>query len=128
VAGGPGATEAFVRRGVELYNAGCYWEAHEALEAVWRRARSPQRELWQGLIQAAAAMLHRERGNRHGVLVTGGAALEKLRVGAPPDFPVETDRFVRALAICLEGGGPVPPMEYTSAPASRQPGRRIMDA
>lgn len=128
VAGGGPAVEEFVRRGVALYNAGRYWEAHEALEVVWRGARAPERSLWQGLIQAAAALLHRERGNRHGVLVTGGAALEKLTVMAPPGFPVETARFVQALARCLEAGGPVPPMECTPAPASRQAGRRTEDA
>jgi len=126
--GRPAAVERFVRRGVALYNAGRYWEAHEALEVVWRRARPPERSLWQGLIQASAAMLHRERGNRHGVVVTGGAALQKLGASAPPAFPVETARFVRALARCLEAGGPVPPMEYTPAPASRQAGRRTKDA
>lgn len=122
------ATDEAVRRGVALYNAGRYWEAHEALEVVWRRARPAERSLWQGLIQAAAAMLQLERGNRHGVVVTGGAAVEKLRAIAPPDFPVETARFVRALAACLEAGGRVPPMEYTTAPASRQAGRRTKDA
>ena len=127
-AGGPVATEEFVRRGVELFNAGRYWEAHEALEVVWRRADAPERSLWQGLIQAAAALLHRERGNQHGVLVTGGAALDKLRANAPPGFPVETARFVRALADCLEAGGPAPPMECTPAPAPRRAGRRMKDA
>ena len=128
VASGRPAPEEFVRRGVELYNAGRYWEAHEALEVLWREARPPERSLWQGLIQAAAAMLHRERGNHHGVLVTGGAALEKLAVMAPPDFPVETARFVRALALCFEAGGPVPPMECTPASSVRQAGRRTEDA
>ena len=60
--------------------------------------------------------------------MTGGAALEKLREIAPPGFPVETARFVRALARCLEAGGPPPPMECTLAPASRQAGRRMKDA
>jgi hypothetical protein len=125
---GPVTTDEWVRRGVELYNAGRYWEAHEALEVVWRQARAPERALWQGLIQAAAAMLHLERGNRHGALATGGAALDKLRLIAPPDFPVETARFVRSLATCLQAGGPAPRMEYTPAPASRQAGRRMKDA
>ncbi len=106
-----------VRRGVALYNAGRYWEAHEALEIVWRRSAPPERGLWQGLIQAAAAMLHRERGNRHGLLAQGRSAVERLGAGAPAGFPVETARFVRGLARCVEEGGPVPPMELSRAPA-----------
>ena len=107
----------FVREGLRLYNAGRYWEAHEALEQVWRRASEPERATWQGLIQAAAAVLHRERGNAHGVRVVGSAALDKLRAAAPPGFPVETARFAAALRRCLEEDGPVPPMELIAGTA-----------
>jgi hypothetical protein len=96
---------------VALYNAGRFWEAHEALEIVWRRSGPREKDLWQGLIQAAAAMLHRERGNRHGLLAQGGAAVLKLAAGAPAGFPVETARFVQGLRRCVEADGPVPPME-----------------
>ncbi len=106
----------FVRTGVALYNAGRYWEAHEALEAVWRDSRGTARPLWQGLIQAAAAMLHRERGNAHGLAVQGGAAVTKLRGAPPAGFPIETARFAEALARCLAGRGPVPPMELQTPP------------
>ena len=113
----PDVPEA-VRRGVTLYNTGRFWEAHEALEAVWRRAPAAERPLWQGLIQAAAAMLHRERGNRHGLLAVGGAAIGRLAAGAPPGFPVETARFVQALRRCVNEGGPVPPMAYAPGAAA----------
>ena len=105
----------FVREGLRLYNAGRFWEAHEALEVVWRAAPEAERSHWQGLIQAAAALLHRERGNAHGVRVVGSAALDKLRAAAPPGFPVETARFAAALRRWLEENGPVPPMELIAA-------------
>jgi hypothetical protein len=105
-----------VRSGVSLYNAGRYWEAHEALEAVWRAAAGPDRALWQGLIQAAAAMLHRERGNAHGVAVQGSAAVAKLRAAPSPGFPVETAAFADALERCVLGAGPVPAMELAAPP------------
>jgi hypothetical protein len=106
----------FVRSGISLYNAGRYWEAHEALETVWRAERGPARALWQGLIQAAAAMLHRERGNTHGLAVQGGAAVAKLRGPRPAGFPVETADFADALDRCVRATGPVPPMALTGAP------------
>jgi len=96
---------------VALYNAGRLWEAHEALEVVWRVTRAADRECWQGLILAAAAMLHRERGNRHGLSTQGALAIGKLGGPVPPDFPVETARFVQGLRRCVEEGGPVPAME-----------------
>ncbi len=107
----PEALAERAAQGVSLYNAGRYWEAHEALEAVWRAARPPERDRWQGLILAAAAMLHRERGNRHGLVTQGGRALRKLAGPPPAGFPVETARFVQELRRCVEAGGPVPAME-----------------
>jgi hypothetical protein len=117
-----------VRRGVALYNAGRFWEAHEAFEIVWRQSAPPERSLWQGLIQAAAAMLHRERGNRHGLLVQGRAAAQRLGAPAPAGFPVETARFMRGLALCVEEGGPPPPMVCTPGPVSGQAGSRTNGA
>ena len=104
-------------RGVALFNAGRFWEAHEALEVVWRATAGPERECWQGLILAAAAMLHRERGNRHGLVSKGGEAVRKLSGAVPPGFPVETARFVRELARCVEAGGPVPAMHFEAKDA-----------
>jgi hypothetical protein len=116
---------AVVRQAVALYNAGRFWEAHEAFEAVWRPSRPPERDVWQGLIQAAAAMLHRERGNRHGLEAVGGAAIAKLLVAAPPGFPVETARFVQGLRRCVEAGHNVPPMELRAGFAGEEAGRRV---
>jgi hypothetical protein len=43
--------------GVDLYNSGFVWEAHEAWEGVWRAAKhdATQATFLQGLIQCAAA-------------------------------------------------------------------------
>ena len=113
-----------VRLGVALYNAGRFWEAHEALEAVWRRSPPPERAAWQGLIQAAAAMLHRERGNRHGLEAQGRAAMAKLDAPPPAGFPVETVRFVQELTACVEAGGSVPRMALKEAAAGERSARR----
>jgi len=67
----PEERQAILRRARALFNDGEYWLAHEALETIWRsiiREGDPEAaRVWQGLIQAAAALLHDERGNRHGV-------------------------------------------------------------
>jgi len=57
---------AFVR-GVELYEAGRFWDAHEAWEELWREEPrdSAESALLQGLIQCAAACLKVEQGKRH---------------------------------------------------------------
>ncbi|MGI8748623.1 MAG: DUF309 domain-containing protein [Deinococcus sp.] len=45
-----------LRLGAGLFNAGQWWEAHEAWEEVWQRSRGDQRRLVQGLILLAAAL------------------------------------------------------------------------
>jgi hypothetical protein len=94
--------------GVALFNAGRWWEAHEAWEAAWRAARGAERSRWQGLILAAAALLHRERGNAHGVAAQGDRALARLAGDAPPGFPIETAAFRLALERCLRDDAPAP--------------------
>jgi predicted metal-dependent hydrolase len=49
--------------GIRLFNDGEYWAAHEAWERMWKALPkgSAERRFYQGLIQLAAAFLHRER-------------------------------------------------------------------
>jgi predicted metal-dependent hydrolase len=51
------------RRGLELFNQGEFFEAHEVLEDVWRAAAAPERKFLQGLIQVAVGLHHYSRGN-----------------------------------------------------------------
>jgi predicted metal-dependent hydrolase len=56
------------RRGLQLFNQGDYFEAHEVLETVWRQDQTPGRELYQGILQVGIAYLQIERGNYIGAL------------------------------------------------------------
>lgn len=71
---------AALRRFLELYAAGRFWDSHEALETAWRRTGS---DFYQGLILYASAWVHWERGNAHGVRAQLRKALERL-AGYPP--------------------------------------------
>jgi predicted metal-dependent hydrolase len=111
----PEERQAILTRARDLFNAGDYWAAHEALETVWRsiigEGDAAAARVWQGLIQAAAALLHRERGNRHGVRVVGGAALQKLTGVQRSDVEFETVRFRERLARALDGDAEPPRLE-----------------
>ncbi|MEQ8763742.1 MAG: DUF309 domain-containing protein [Planctomycetota bacterium] len=51
--------------GVDLYNHGYWWEAHEAFEGVWQVAPTKDTgELLQGLIQIAVALLKAWQGQK----------------------------------------------------------------
>jgi len=111
----PEVRRGHVTRACELFNAGEYWLAHEALETVWRSIITDGDEaaaqVWQGLIQAAAALLHQRRGNAHGVAVVGRSALEKLAGPQRADVEVETVRFRDRLARALADEAPPPRLE-----------------
>jgi SAM-dependent methyltransferase len=56
-------------RGIELFNQGHYWEAHEAWEEAWTPdRRGPDSGFYKGLIQVAAGCLHYTRRNRRGTV------------------------------------------------------------
>ena len=55
-------------RGLELFNGGEYFEAHEALETAWRAETRPIRELYRGILQVGVAYYHIQRGNGRGAL------------------------------------------------------------
>ncbi len=97
----------------ELFNAGEFWLAHEAMETVWRSIiEENEARVWQGLIQAAAALLHQARGNRHGTVVVGAAAVAKLAGPQRPDIEFETVNFRAQLARALAGEGNPPRLEF----------------
>ncbi len=72
------ADEERFEQGVELFNAGRFFECHEAWEEVWKRRSGQEKLFLQGMIQAAAALLHAGRGNRAGAESLYAKAREKL--------------------------------------------------
>ena len=100
--------------GIALFNAGRFFEAHEAWERVWVHVDGDAKLFYQGLIQAAAAILHIERGNPHGARSLYEKSREKL-----DRFPAEhmgialgelRDALAEFFAIALDRpGAPLPP-------------------
>ena len=55
-------------QGIELFNRGEYFEAHEVLEHAWNEDETPGRELYRAILQVAVAYLQIERGNYNGAM------------------------------------------------------------
>lgn len=56
----------FYEHGIDLFNEGRFFECHEAWEEIWKRSDGEAKLFYQGLIQAAVAILHVQRGNLEG--------------------------------------------------------------
>ena len=89
-----------LQRGIDLFNRGLYWEAHEAWEDAWTPDRhGPDRGFYKGLIQVAAGCLHYRRHNRRG-------AVNKWRSGAGylrPYLPRHRGVELAPLVACMDG-------------------------
>ena len=70
---------AALRAGLEAYDRGDVFLAHELLEPAWMGTRDlEERELMQGIIKLAAAFVHAARGNPAGVAKNLVGAREHL--------------------------------------------------
>lgn len=66
------------QRGLEAFNSGHFYEAHELWEEVWLETPNPDKKFLQGLIQVAAAFHHYSRANLAGTRNLLHAGLLKL--------------------------------------------------
>ncbi len=72
--------DEIIKRAVELFNQERFWEFHEAVEAAWRsEPQGPRKELLQGLILVAAALVHAQKGRTQVGLNILERALTKLQ-------------------------------------------------
>ena len=72
--------------GIDLFNQAKFFDAHEALEDVWRAAPAPEKKFYQGLIQAAVAFHHHSTGNHRGMRSVLERSIKNL-THAPENFP-----------------------------------------
>ena len=70
--------EQLVKDGISYFNNERFWECHEALEGAWKQSQGEEKELIQGLILVAAALVHYQKAEDDICLSVLGRALEKL--------------------------------------------------
>lgn len=75
----PSSPEEALVVGIENFNAGRFFQAHEIWEEAWHAAPEAERDFWQGLIQVAVGLTHRQRGNAHGAATLLRRGARRLR-------------------------------------------------
>jgi predicted metal-dependent hydrolase len=103
----------FYEKGIDLFNQGRFFESHEAWEEVWKGADGELKLFYQGLIQAAVAILHAQRGNLEGAQSLYEKASAKLDPIPPEHMGLAIGELRDALAEFIETarraqGGPLP--------------------
>jgi predicted metal-dependent hydrolase len=74
----PGEAEEKFLRGLEQFNSGHFFDAHETWEEIWLASTEPEKTFLQGIIQVAAAFHHFSRSNPEGTRLQLEAGLAKL--------------------------------------------------
>jgi hypothetical protein len=87
-----------IREGVELFNEERYWESHEALESAWRQTLGSEKEVLQGMILVAAALVHLQKGEGEVALSVMGRAEDKLRRHRGERLGVDLDDLIENLS------------------------------
>lgn len=84
----PTPKQSKLEAGLDLFNHGDFFEAHEILEDLWRMepGHDPSRRHCQGLVQLAVAFHHESTGNHLGAASVLERALRNLG-GAESSFP-----------------------------------------
>ncbi len=93
---------AIVTEARHLFNEHRFWEVHEVLEGLWKELKGPEKELVQGLILVAAALVHVQKNEPDPVWKMMADALRRLKNQPDTywgwDVANFRDHFARALA------------------------------
>ena len=108
----------FFEQGIDLFNEGRFFECHEAWEEIWKRSDGEAKLFYQGLIQAAVAILHAQRGNLQGARSLHQKAREKLDPLADDHMGIALGEMRVALANFIEmvTDGTTNPLPSPAAP------------
>jgi hypothetical protein len=106
--------------GLDLFNAGFFWESHVYLEALWKAAgkKGPTADFLKGLIKLAAAGVKAREGRPAGVKTHAGRAAalwqqvaRAVATGGTPYLGFALDGLVDlAEAVCRDGWPAAPPL------------------
>lgn len=71
-----GALHPKAVEGIQLFNEGNFFDAHEELEIAWKEETGDIRDLYRGILQVAVTYLHITRGNYDGAVKVYGRSLK----------------------------------------------------
>jgi uncharacterized protein len=86
------------------FNHERFWECHEALEGVWKKIYSGEKDLVQGMILVAAALVHYQKYENEICLSILRRAMEKLRGATGNYHDIDIDEFKRKTSAIIKTG------------------------
>lgn len=74
----PIGKEEAIEKGRYYFNYERFWESHEILEGAWKKSEGAEKDLIQGIILVAAALVHYQKNENEICLSIFNRALEKI--------------------------------------------------
>lgn len=76
-------------QGIDLFNRGYFFEAHDVWEEIWQAEKGPMRNFFKGLIHLAGGFHHHQNGNYRGSAALLTSGIGYLRPYLPSQMGVD---------------------------------------
>ena len=96
--------EDSIKEGIFYFNNERFWECHEILESVWKNCYERERDLVQGIILVAAALVHYQKNENQICISILGRALEKLSNATGNYYDIDVDNLKNKIAKMKNSG------------------------
>jgi uncharacterized protein len=87
--------------GIVLFNRGDFFEAHEVWESLWMDTFGPEKQFYQGLIQAAVGLCHFCNGNVRGAVKLYHSSKDYMKRYGSPFQGLDQDAFWAQMDACF---------------------------
>ncbi|MHB8602297.1 MAG: DUF309 domain-containing protein [Nitrosotalea sp.] len=93
--------EDALKRAKQYFNDERYWECHEVLEGVWKKTREGEKDLVQGIILVAAALVHYQKYENDICLSIMNRAMEKFSNASGLYYGIDVDKFQKTVEMMI---------------------------
>jgi hypothetical protein len=100
--------EEALQRAKQYFNDEKYWECHEVLEGVWKKTHEGEKDLVQGIILVAAALVHYQKNENDICLSIMKRAMEKLSSSTGVYHEIDMDKFRKTTEKIISSGNIMP--------------------
>ena len=88
--------------GIQLFNDGSYFEAHDHFEDMWMEAENNEKDFYQGLVQVSVGSYHLICGNNTGALSQYKKGVEKLENYRDSKRNIDLQKFLLEIKSFIE--------------------------
>jgi len=90
------------KKGIEYFNTGFYFEAHDTFEEIWMDERGEDVRFYQGLVQLATGFYHLRMDNLKGAESQLNKGVVKLGKYKPEYRKLELTELLNQVVVCVD--------------------------